>query len=149
METMPGRGIKTPVLAVVAASLAMTGCGGSADEADQVVSDWLSAAAAQDGAAYCELLSTPYLEQLTGSQGDAALSKCEDQVTQGSGNLPVRITSGPADPRGENAADVKLDATVPSGTVSVIKEDDEFKIDGVQASAAQAPKPPPQQKKKQ
>lgn len=71
--------------------------------------------------AYCELLSTAYLEKLTGAQGDAALTECEDQVSQGKGDLPLLISSGPAKPRGENAADVPLEATVPSGTVSLVK----------------------------
>lgn len=139
------RGGRTSLVLCVAATVAVSGCGGSsAEEADQAVKDWLSAATSQDGATYCGLLTTDLLEKSTGMQGDAAVTECEKQVTEGSGNLPALVTVGPAKPQGENAADVPLDATVPSGTVSLLKEDDEFKIDSVQA--APAPKPPPKKK---
>jgi len=41
-------------------------------------------------------------------QGEAAVTECEKQITEGSGNLPALVTVGPAKPQGENAADVPL-----------------------------------------
>lgn len=131
------------------AMVALSACGGSsAADADRTVKDWLSAAATEDGATYCGLLTTDLLEKSTGEQGDAAVTACEKQVTEGTGNLPALVKVDPAKPQGENAADVPLQATVPSGTVSMLKEDDEFKINSVQsAPAKQPPKKPPRKKK--
>jgi len=148
-----GRGAKALAVAC-GALLTLAGCGGGgaskASDADGVVSDLLSAAVEGDGGTYCGLLTTDFLEKATGKKGDTAVTACENQVSNGTGKLPILFKVQPSQPVSGSVANVPLQATVKSGTFGLIKEDGEFKVNSTHAVKAppSKPKPKPKPKKK-
>ena len=128
------RAMRVSTAALAAAAVGLTGCGGggSAKDADKVVKDWITAGVEKDGEKFCDLMTTDFLEKSTGQQSNAAKKRCEDQVKSGSGNFAVKLNVGKARPGGETAAQVPVSGTVQPGTVKLRKENDKFKVDGIE-----------------
>ena len=80
---------------VLALAVALSACGGGddAEDARQVVRDFVEATNARDGDALCgELLSQEYLEKYTGATGDRAEEACRKQLDVLTG-LRLRLVS--------------------------------------------------------
>jgi predicted lipid-binding transport protein (Tim44 family) len=116
-------------------ALALAGCGGDddADDARQVVRDFVQATNDRDGAELCgELLSREYLEKYTGATGDNAEEACEQQldVIRGLRLRLVKIDSVEID--GDEAT---VRATIATGgqrtarRFGLAKEDGDWKLD--------------------
>jgi hypothetical protein len=150
---MSPRSTKAKLLVCALAAMAAAGCGettssDSKKASKSALQEWVTAAAAGDGAKYCEMLTKNLLETITAAKGDQATTKCETRVKQSSPKLPllVSVKSGKAT---KTTAEATLTAKAPAGPVSLRKVGGEFKIDKVATSPA-APKPakPKPQKKK-
>jgi ketosteroid isomerase-like protein len=68
--------------ALVAATIAVAGCGGNPqDEARQTVRDWVAATNDRDADRYCdELVTKDFVEGATGASGKAAKDVCKRQL---------------------------------------------------------------------
>jgi hypothetical protein len=120
-------------LAVLALALAACGGGDDAEDARQVVRDFVQATNDRDGDELCgELLSREYLEQYTGATGDNAEEACERQldVIRGLRLRLVKIDSVEVD--GDEAT---VRATIATGgqrtprRFGLAKEDGDWKLD--------------------
>ena len=120
----------------LALALALSACGGGddAEDARQVVRNFVEATNARDGDQLCgELLSQEYLEKYTGATGDRAEDACRKQLDLLTG-LKLRLVSiGRVEVDGE-AATVR--ATITTGgqrtkrRFELAKEDGTWKLTG-------------------
>jgi hypothetical protein len=121
---------------VLALTAALSACGGGndAEEARQVVRDFVQATNDRDGDKLCgELLTQEYLEKATGATGDRAEDACKQQLDLITG-LKLRLLALGATKVDDDRATVR--ATIATGgqrsrrTFVLAKEDGSWKLVG-------------------
>lgn len=120
------------LIALAAAALLATGCGGGNSPGD-AVSDLYSAAADGDASGVCEVLSE---EAATAAAADENAESCEAGIERtlagGAGALLGDIEVGEASVEGESGT-VQVSAFGQTDTVDVVQEDGDWKVDESQS----------------
>lgn len=118
---------------LVFAALFLAACGGGESEEDKVVDAVETSATSDDPSACTEFATENFNEQITGKEGEAAVQECEKDAAEEETAESADVSNIEVD--GSTAtADVALTGGSFDGqtlAVSVVKEDDQWKVNEV------------------
>jgi hypothetical protein len=118
-------------------TLAIAGCGGGGGSDEDDVKDTITTAFTSNDPEVCDLITQSLTEELSGETGDKAVETCREQAQQGEPSDSVEFSDVSVD--GDTASatfDVSGGGSPGHIEAQLVKEDGDWKIDKVSASAS-------------